>query len=90
MTSSQEISDLSDKLITENAVQSHKQILDKFSSLPTVLKQKIGTFHKSQFPCNVCVECEEVFYQLSDINNERGYLCEPCVSFHIASYDAEL
>ena len=87
MTSSQEIADLSDKLITENALQSHKQILKKFSALPTVLKEKIGTYHKSKYPCNVCVDCEEVFYELSDINNERGYLCEQCVSFYIASYD---
>ena len=87
MTSSQEIAELSDKLITEDALQCHKLILKNFSGLPTVLKVKISTFHKSQYPCNVCVDCEEVFYQLSDINNERGYLCEPCVSFYIASYD---
>ncbi len=90
MTSSQEIAELSDKLITENALQSHKQILDTFSAIPTVLKEKIGTFHKSEYPCNVCVDCEGVFYKLSDINNERGYICEPCVRFYIASYDEVL
>ena len=87
MTSSQEIADLSDKLITENSLKMHKQILDKFSALPTVLKEKIGTYHKSKYPCNVCAECEVVFYQLSGINNEIGYLCEPCLSFYIASHD---
>jgi len=86
MTSSQEIAKLSETVLLKNAVEQHKELLNSFHGLPKVLKQKITQLHKSALPSKQCADCERKFYTLSDINNEQGYLCVPCIEYFAEEY----
>ena len=78
----QETMDLTDTEIMLQQLTAHEKVLQSFKDLPKDLKKHTQKFFKSQKPQKFCKECECFFYELSDMNNEQGYMCWPCLKFY--------
>ena len=76
------IEEIAFQKIIEKGISETKQLLETFKDIPKVLRAKIQSFHQTKMPHLKCHDCENYFYKLSDINNEEGYLCQPCVVFY--------
>ena len=76
-----EIARLADQKLITKGLTENLCVFTLFAGLPKVCREKIQSYHTSKLPTLVCSDCSYLFYQLSDINTEAGYLCELCVEF---------
>ena len=76
------IEEIAFQKIIEKGISETKQLLETFKDIPKVLRAKIQSFHQTKMPQVMCHDCGNYFYKLSDINNEEGYYCQPCVEFY--------
>ena len=77
-----EIRDIANSEIIRSAMIEHKKLLIIFAAVPKTLREKIQLLHRSERPQQICCECYNQFYTLSDMTTCEGTLCQPCVEFH--------